>query len=83
MSRSASSDAELSVVIDPRPNEVVVEVCTETAATDDILPSGSFSWHVLTSLTDAVQTFRDGVETEGASPVFGIALTTRRVSPAR
>ncbi|CAJ1584905.1 ATP-binding protein [[Mycobacterium] wendilense] len=81
--RSASSDAELSVLIDPRPNEVVVEVSTETTATDDILPSGSFSWHVLTSLTDDVQTFADGVEVEGTVPVFGIALTTRRVSPAR
>ncbi|BBZ05609.1 anti-sigma-F factor RsbW [Mycolicibacterium chitae] len=81
--RSAGPDASLVVVIDPRPNEVVVEVSTETTATDDILPSGSFSWHVLTSLTDDVRTFRDGADVEGAVPVFGIALTTRRVSPAR
>ena len=81
--RSAGPDASLVLVFDPRPNEVVVEVSTATTATDDILPSGSFSWHVLTSLTDDVRTFRDGVDIEGTVPVFGIALTTRRVSPAR
>ncbi len=81
--RSAGEDATLVLVIDPRPDEVVVEVSTATANIDDILTPGSFSWHVLTSLTDDVRTFRDGAEIDGAESLFGIALTTRRVSSAR
>lgn len=80
--RSASPDATLVVVIDPRVNEVVTDVST-TSNADDILTPGSFSWHVLTSLTDDVRTFRDGAELAGLGPVFGISMTTRRVSPAR
>jgi serine/threonine-protein kinase RsbW len=83
--RSASPDATLILTIDPRPNEVVVDVATTavTAEVDDILAPGSFSWHVLTALTDDVRTFHDGVELEGVGSVFGISMTTRRVSPAR
>ncbi len=92
--RSADADAgaSLILVIDPRVNEVVVEVAlaSSPAATpvspDEILSPGSFSWHVLTSLTDDVKTFRDGHEFDGPDwhgPVVGISMTTRRVSPAR
>jgi serine/threonine-protein kinase RsbW len=81
--RAADADAELILVIDPRPHEVVVEVSTATSSVEDILTPGSFSWHVLTSLTDDVRTFNDGAAVDGAEPTFGIALTTRRVSPGR
>jgi serine/threonine-protein kinase RsbW len=80
--RSASPDATLVLVIDPRVDEVVIDVST-TSTAEDILTPGSFSWHVLTSLTDDVHTFHDGAELGGVSPVFGISMTTRRVSPAR
>jgi serine/threonine-protein kinase RsbW len=80
--RSASPDATLVLVIDPRANEVVIDVST-TSTAEDILTPGSFSWHVLTSLTDDVHTFHDGADVGGVSPVFGISMTTRRVSPAR
>ena len=73
----------LVLEIDPRPADVVVKVSTATTNTDDILSPGSFSWHVLSSLTDDVRTFRDGTEVDGVEPIFGIALTTRRVSPPR
>jgi serine/threonine-protein kinase RsbW len=79
--RSASPGATLALTVDPRNTELVVTVAT-TSLDDEVLTPGSFSWHVLTSLTDDVQTFsgvHDGVEI----PVVGIALTTRRVSPAR
>jgi anti-sigma regulatory factor (Ser/Thr protein kinase) len=98
--RSAEADdgASLILVIDPRVNEVVVEVAlasalaTSPVSPDEILAPGSFSWHVLTSLTDDVKTFRDGTELDGfdalggfrgAGQVVGISMTTRRVSPAR
>jgi serine/threonine-protein kinase RsbW len=78
--KSASKDGTLALVIDPRDNELVINVSTSSSA-EDILTPGSFSWHVLTSLTDDVSTFRNG--TDAGGPVFGISLTTRRVSPAR
>jgi anti-sigma regulatory factor (Ser/Thr protein kinase) len=80
--KSADKDASLVLVIDPRVNELVISVSTSSTA-EDILTPGSFSWHVLTSLTDDVSTFRNGAEVGGLAPVFGISLTTRRVSPAR
>lgn len=75
--RSAAPDATLVIIVDPREDVVVVEAST-TCDTYDVLSKGSFSWHVLSSLTDDVQTFRNG---HGSSPdggVFGITLTTRR-----
>lgn len=80
--RCAAPQSALVLVIDPRPDELVITV-SASSDEEDILTPGSFSWHVLTSLTDDVQTFRDGAERDGPSPVFGISLTTRRVSPAR
>ncbi len=80
--RSASVGATLVLVIYPRTSEVVIDV-SSTSEAEDILTPGSFSWHVLTSLTDDVRTFRDGTELDGDRPVFGISMTTRRVSPAR
>jgi len=81
--KSTSPEATLVVVVDPRADELVVEVSTSSSATtaEDVLAPGSFSWHVLTSLTDDVRVFSDGPEPDG-DPVVGIALTTRRVSPA-
>jgi anti-sigma regulatory factor (Ser/Thr protein kinase) len=80
--RSASPDSTLVLVIDPGEVDVVVDAST-TSDADDILSPGSFSWHVLTSLTDDVSTFRNGSSPNGSGNVFGISLTTRRVSPAR
>ena len=69
------------VVVHPRDNEVVVEVST-TCKSDDILTPGSFSWHVLSSLTDEVTTFQDGHGADEGQ-VFGISMTTRRASSLR
>lgn len=80
--RCAAPGATLALVIDPRIDEVVVEAST-TCEAEDILSPGSFSWHVLTSLTDDVSTFRDDADLPGAGGVFGISLTTRRVSADR
>lgn len=79
--RSATPDATLNVVVHPRENEVVVEAST-TCKTQDILTPGSFSWHVLSSLTDEVKTFEDGHSAEDGR-LFGISMTTRRASSLR
>jgi serine/threonine-protein kinase RsbW len=74
--RSAVPGATLEIVIDPRGEELRVEAST-TCATEDVVTPGSFSWHVLTSLADDVQTFEKG------RGVFGVALTTRRAGSHR
>ena len=78
--RSARPGAVLAVVVDPRDDAVVVEVAAE-CDDDDVVSPGSFSWHVLSSLTDDVRTFVDGAAVGGR--VFGITLTTRRAGLPR
>ena len=62
--RSATPDAVLVVVVDPREDVVVVETST-TCDTQDVVTEGSFSWHVLSSLTDELRTFVDGHDPAG------------------
>src|SRR6202163_1969352 len=68
--RSATPDATLAIVVDPRDDELKVEAST-TCDNDDVVTPGSFSWHVLTSLTDDVQTVQDGTGPDGHR-VFGV-----------
>lgn len=74
--RSAAPGATLVVVVDPGDDVVVVEASTECDSVDVITPN-SFSWHVLSSLTDDVQT------SHSDGRVVGITLTTRRAGSAR
>ena len=76
--RSAVPDSTLLLVVDPRDDAVVIEAST-TCNSPDILAPGSFSWHVLSSLTDEVRTFQDGQGPQDGQ-VFGISMTTRRAS---
>jgi serine/threonine-protein kinase RsbW len=78
--RSASEGATLAVVVDPLEEEVVVAASTICTSVEVMAP-GSFSWHVLSSLTDDVATF-DAEEPSGGFRC-GISLTTRRVSSLR
>ncbi|MGV1089165.1 MAG: ATP-binding protein [Mycobacterium sp.] len=82
--RSAAAGATLVVVVDPRDDVVVVEASAE-CDTFDVVTPGSFSWHVLSSLTDDVQTFLDpnGSESSPDGRIFGITLTTRRAGASR
>ena len=81
--RSATPDATLTVVVDPREDVLVVKAST-TCDTYDVVAEGSFSWHVLSSLTDDLETFRNGQDDPSRDGrVFGIALTTRRAGAAR
>jgi anti-sigma regulatory factor (Ser/Thr protein kinase) len=78
--RSATPEATLVVVVEPRDDEVVVHASTACSTTEVVSP-GSFSWHVLTSLTDDVQIVRDGREQGGQ--IIGLTLTTRRAVPGQ
>lgn len=80
--RSAVPDGMLAIVVDPRDDELVVQA-SATCDNYDVVTPGSFSWHVLTSLTDDVQTFHDGHEPSGGCGVFGVTLTTRRAGSHR
>jgi anti-sigma regulatory factor (Ser/Thr protein kinase) len=79
--RSAVPDSTLLLVVDPTEDAVVIDAST-TCKSPDILAPGSFSWHVLSSLTDEVRTFSDGHGVE-VGRVFGISMTTRRASSLR
>lgn len=80
--RSATPGATLNLVVDPREDELVVEA-SAPCDTHDVVAPGSFSWHVLTSLADDVQTFHDGRPPDATGSVFGISLTARRAAPSR
>ncbi|MDT5018353.1 MAG: hypothetical protein QOD39_4513 [Mycobacterium sp.] len=79
--RSAVPDSTLLLVIDAQEDALVVDAST-TCKSPDILAPGSFSWHVLSSLTDDVRTFQNGQGPEEAQ-VFGISMTARRASSLR
>jgi anti-sigma regulatory factor (Ser/Thr protein kinase) len=79
--RSAVPDSTLLLVVDPRVDAVVIDAST-TCKSPDILAPGSFSWHVLSSLTDDVRTFQNGQGPEEGR-VFGISMTARRASSLR
>ena len=76
--RSAVPESTLLLVVDPQADAVVINAST-TCKSPDILAPGSFSWHVLSSLTDEVRTFQDG-QGPAEERVFGISMTTRRAS---
>jgi len=75
--RSSAPGATLVVVVDPRDDVVVVETSAQCRA-DDVVSPGSFSWHVLSSLTDEVATFQRAHHSPAAGQIFGITLTTKR-----
>src|ERR1700753_4046501 len=80
--RSATPAATLVVVVDPLDDELIVEA-PAACDTHEVVAPGSFSWHVLTSLADDVQTFHDGREPSETGSVFGITLTARRAASSR
>ena len=79
--RSATSGATLVVSVQPSEHHLKIDASTVCTSTDIMAP-GSFSWHVLSSLTDEVTTFQDG-QVPGEGGVFGISMTTRRVGSLR
>ena len=55
--KSAVGGTLLVVAVHPAEDEVVV-IASTVCKTAEVMSPGSFSWHVLTSLTDDVQTAR-------------------------
>ena len=81
--RAAKPGTALVIVVDPRDDVVVVDVSVDVSrdgdvdgAVGDVVSPGSFSWHVLSSLTDEVRTSHNGHRA-------GITLTTRRAGAQR
>lgn len=79
--RCAVPGAELVVKVYPREDALVVDASSLCGSGDDLLTPGSFSWHVLSSLTDDLRTFSDG--THNGDRICGISMTARRVSSLR
>ena len=77
--RSAVPDAMLVVRVNPSVDTVTVDVSTTCLRPEEVIEQGSFSWHLLNSLTDDVRMFSDG-QGPDTGRVFGISMTARRVS---
>jgi anti-sigma regulatory factor (Ser/Thr protein kinase) len=75
--RSAVPDATLVVDVQPRPRELCISVSAPCVATDVLRP-GTFSWHVISSLTHDAQTFHDGAEVDEKGRIFGVRMLARR-----
>ncbi|SER55528.1 ATP-binding protein [Mycolicibacterium nivoides] len=79
--RAAVPESSLRLTVDPGDETVVITAST-TCTGAAVVEPGSFSWHVLSSLTDEVKTFTDG-DGPDTGQVFGITLMTRRASLLR
>lgn len=78
--KAAVPGSPLIVSVKPTDDAVVIQASATCGSDEDaIVAPGSFSWHVLSSLTDEVSTFADG-QGAGSGRVFGISLTARRAS---
>ena len=80
--RSAAPDATLTVIVDPLDDDLTITASAACVGVD-VLARGSFSWHVLTSLVDDVQIFRDGQRSGSVGAVCEVTLTSRRSGPGR
>ncbi|MGW0161726.1 ATP-binding protein [Mycobacterium sp. NPDC003323] len=78
--KAAVPGSTLTVTIKPREDALVIQAsATCSSDEDDVVAPGSFSWHVLSSLTDEVSTFVNGQHAD-TGRIFGISLTARRAS---
>ena len=80
--RCAEAGAVLTVAVEPHTDAVVVHASTTSQSGEQPVTEGSFSWHVLSSLTDEVRTFAHGRDSNSVH-VVGISLTARRVGALR
>jgi serine/threonine-protein kinase RsbW len=80
--RCSVPDSVLTVVVRPREQDLWIAV-SAPCVDDNVLRPGTFSWHVISSLTDNVETFHDGAEVGDPGGVFGITMTARRLDIGR
>src|SRR5215211_2979404 len=76
--RCSTPDATLVIGVVPHVSELVI-TASAPCMDEDILRPGTFSWHVISSLTDEVTVFHNGVEVADQGRVFGITMTARRL----
>jgi serine/threonine-protein kinase RsbW len=79
--RCATPDSRLTVAVQPREHDLLISVSTRCEQ-ENVLRPGTFSWHVISSLTDDVQTFRNGADVAPNS-IFGITMIAKRLDPTR
>ena len=80
--RCAVPESVLTVVVRPREQDLWVAVSAPCTG-EDVLRPGTFSWHVISSLIDGLETFRDGADVGDPGAVFGITMTARRLDNTR
>ncbi|HEU0192231.1 MAG TPA: anti-sigma factor [Mycobacterium sp.] len=80
--RCAAPDSLLIIVIDPGDDDVVVQVSADCETVEALSPGG-FSWFVLTSLADDVQTSPDRTTPDGRGGMFAVTLRSRRAGAKR
>lgn len=66
----------LVVAVDPGQHDVRVRLWASCLG-EDVLAPGTFSWHVISSLTQDLATFR-GPNSAGRGELFGITMTAKR-----
>jgi anti-sigma regulatory factor (Ser/Thr protein kinase) len=80
--RNAAANSSVTVTVRPREQDLWISV-SAPCVDDNVLRPGTFSWHVISSLAEDVETFHDGAEVSESGQVFGITMTARRLDPGR
>lgn len=80
--RNAAPNSSVTVTVRPREHDLWISV-SAPCVDDNVLRPGTFSWHVISSLAEDVETFRDGAEVSESGQVFGITMTARRLDRGR
>jgi serine/threonine-protein kinase RsbW len=79
--KASVPDATLTVRLDFHPDRLNIAVHTHCLA-GDVFPLDSFSWYVLNSLVDHVETFERSPLDDPVGRVVGVAMSAQRDAPA-
>jgi anti-sigma regulatory factor (Ser/Thr protein kinase) len=80
--RCAVPNTQVTINVRPREHDLWVSV-SALCVDDNVLRPGTFSWHVISSLADDVETFHDGADVADRGRVFGITMTAKRLDTTR
>ncbi|MGH3726265.1 MAG: anti-sigma factor [Mycobacterium sp.] len=80
--RSSVPGATLTIRLEFHPDKTVLSAHTHCQSAEVVFPSDSFSWHVLSTLADAAETFERDDPDDPLGRVVGITMTTRRDAAA-
>ncbi|WP_078312960.1 MULTISPECIES: ATP-binding protein [unclassified Mycobacterium] len=79
--RASVPEATLTIRLDFHSNRLGIVVFTNCLP-GEVFPPDSFSWHVLNSLVDHVETFEEADPAAGAGRIVGVTMTTGRDATA-